>query len=255
MTAVYDAFARDYQRSKASPLRAAIESWTIDRLLGDIRARAIFDAGCGDGFHARRLMAAGADRVAGVDVSAAMIELARDEERRAPQGVRYQCCAVEDLPELPCAGYGAGGFDIVLAAYLLHYAPSVEVLARMCLRLANLLGSGGRLVALVENPDQTPADYAGYAPYGFDKVAAEPRAEASRISYSLVAGRQMIRFDTWYYSRTTYERALRDAGFASIVWHPLELDPDAEAADYYADYLRNPPVLGLTAELSGVSGS
>ena len=99
MAAAYDAIARDYQRSKASPLRAAIESWTIDRLLGDIHGAAIFDAGCGDGFHARRLKAAGASRIAGVDVSAAMIELAREAERRTPQGIQYQCCAVEDLPE------------------------------------------------------------------------------------------------------------------------------------------------------------
>lgn len=255
MAAVYDAFALDYQRSKASPLRAAIESWTIDRLLGDIRGRAIFDAGCGDGFHARRLMAAGAQRLAGVDVSAAMIRLAREEESRESLGILYQCCAVEDLPELPCAGYGAGGFDVVLAAYLLHYAPSVEVLARMCRRLANVLKPGGRLVALVENPDQTVADYAGYAPYGFDKVAVEPRGEASRIRYSLVAGRQMIHFDTWYYSRDRYERVLRDAGFSAIAWHPLELDPGADGTGYYADYLRNPPVLGLTAEFPGVQRS
>ncbi len=121
----------------------------------------------------------------------------------------------------------------------------------MCQRLANVLQPGGRLVALVENPDQTVADYAGYAAYGFDKAAVEPRAEGSRISYSLVAGRQMIRFDTWYYSRDSYERALHEAGFSAIAWHPLELDPGAEGTDYYADYLRNPPVLGLTAELAG----
>jgi len=247
MTAVYDAIARDYQRSKASPLRAAIESWTIDQLLGDIRGAAIFDAGCGDGFHARRLMAAGASRIAGVDVSAAMIELAREAERSTPLGIQYQCCAVEDLPELPCAA----AFDIVLAAYLLHYAPSVAVLARMCRRLANVLAPGGRLVALVENPDQAVADYAGYAAYGFDKTAAEPRAEAGRITYSLVAGRQMIRFDTYYYARSSYERALQEAGFAGIAWHPLQLDPAAEGADYYAAYLRNPPVLGLSAVLVG----
>lgn len=247
MAAAYDAIARDYQRSKASPLRAAIESWTIDRLLGDIHGAAIFDAGCGDGFHARRLKAAGASRIAGVDVSAAMIELAREAERRTPQGIQYQCCAVEDLPELP----SAAAFDVVLAAYLLHYSPSFEVLQRMCRQLANVLKPGGRVVALCENPDQTVADYAGYAAYGFDKLAAEPRAEASRISYSLVAGRQMIRFDTYYYARSSYERALREAGFTAIAWYPLQLDPAAEGADYYAAYLRNPPVLGLTAVLSG----
>ena len=248
MVAAYDAIARDYQRSKSSPLRAAVESWTIDHLLGDIRGQAVFDAGCGDGFHARRLMTAGASRIAGVDVSAAMIELARVEERHAPMGIQYQCCAVEDLPALACSG----AFDVVLAAYLLHYASSVAVLTRMCQRLANVLKPGGRLVALVENPDQTVADYAGYAPYGFDKTAAAPRAEGSRISYSLVAGRQMIHFDTWYYSRDSYERALHEAGFSAIVWHPLVLDPGADGADYYAAYLRNPPVLGLTADFCGM---
>jgi SAM-dependent methyltransferase len=145
-----------------------------------------------------------------------MIELAREAERRTPQGIQYQCCAVEDLPELPCAA----AFDVVLAAYLLHYSPSFEVLQRMCRQLANVLKPGGRLVALCENPDQTVADYAGYAAYGFDKLAAEPRAEASRISYSLVAGRQMIRFDTYYYARSSYERALREAGFTAIAWYP-----------------------------------
>ena len=170
MAAVYDAFARDYQRSKGSPLRAAIESWTIDRLLGDIRGCAIFDAGCGDGFHARRLMARGAGRIAGVDVSAAMIRLAREEESRTPLGIGYQCCAVEDLPELPCAGYGAGGFDFVLAAYLLHYAPSVEVLARMCQRLANVLKPGGRLVANAVTVDGELALFARQKRYGGDLV-------------------------------------------------------------------------------------
>ncbi len=46
-----------------------------------------------------------------------------------------------------------------------------------------------------------------------------------------------------------------DAGFTAIDWHPLELDPDAPVADYYAAYLRNPPVLGLTAVLSGARES
>ena len=50
---------------------------------------------------------------------------------------------------------------------------------------------------------------------------------------------------------SSYERALREAGFTAIAWHPLQLDPAAEGADYYAAYLRNPPVLGLTAVLSG----
>lgn len=242
--AAYDAIAKGYQRTKASPVRAAIETFTLGQLLGDCRRLSILDAGCGDGFHARRLMAEGAARVAGVDVSPAMIELAREQERAEPRGIQYVCCAVEDLPDLLCGA----AFDVVLASYLLHYAPSVEVLRRMCRRLGNALAPGGRLVALTENPDQQPADYVGYAPYGFDKQAVEPRREGSRITYGLVSGRQMIRFDTFWYSRETYAEALGAAGFHRIAWHPLQLDPAVESPGFYAPYLRNPPVLGLTAE-------
>jgi len=249
--AAYDAIARDYQRTKASPLRAAVESFTLAQLLGDCRGLAILDAGCGDGFHARRLKAAGAARVAGVDVSPAMIELAREQERPGEQagdrdpsrGIQYACCAVEDLPDLLCGA----AFDVALAAYLLHYAPTIEVLRRMCQRLGSALAPGGRLVALTENPDQQPADYAGYATWGFDKQAVEPRREGSRIAYGLVSGRQIIRFETFWYSRATYADALQAAGFTDIEWHPLQLDPAVEAPGFYAGYLQNPPVLGLTA--------
>lgn len=242
-SAAYDAIARDYQRTKSSPVRAAIETWTLDQLLGDCRGLAILDAGCGDGFHARRLMSAGAARVAGIDVSPAMIELAREQERANALNIQYLCCAAEDLPDLHCGA----GFDVVLASYLLHYAADVGVLDRMCQRLGNALRPGGRLVALVENPDQEPADYAGYAPYGFDKQAAESRQEGSRISYGLVSGRQIIRFDTHWYSRATYARVLAAAGFGQVRWHSLQLDPAADSPAFYAHYLRNPPVLGLTA--------
>lgn len=247
MTAAYDAFSKDYQRTKASPVRAAVESYTLDRLLGDPRGLAILDAGCGEGFHARRLVKKGAARVAGVDVSSAMIELAREQERAEPLGIQYACCAVEDLPDLLCSA----GFDVAFASYLLHYAPDEEVLRRMCRRLGNSLVIGGRLVALTENPDQSPADYAGYAPYGFDKQAldpsTEPRAEGSRIRYGLAAGRRIFNLDTFWYSRAAYASALEAAGFGSVEWHPLAIDPAAPSPEYYRAYVDNPPVLGLTA--------
>jgi SAM-dependent methyltransferase len=244
--AAYDAIARDYQRTKSSPVRTAVEGYTLLTLLGDCRGRAILDAGCGDGFYARRLMAAGAARVAGVDVSPAMIELARAEERADPLGIHYACCAVEDLPDLFCAA----GFDVALASYLLHYAPTEEVLRRMCRRLANVLVPGGRLVALTENPEQDPADYGHYAAYGFDKQALELRGEGSRIGYGLVSGRQIIRIETFWYSRGTYESALAAAGFEDVRWSPLLLDPAVPSPEYYAAYVANPPVLGLVARKS-----
>lgn len=102
-------------------------------------------------------------------------------------------------------------------------------------------------MALTENPDQRPEDYAGYAPYGFDKQAMEVRKEGSRIAYGLVSGRQIIRLETFWYSRATYAAALEAAGFRSVEWHLLQLDPAVASPAFYAAYVRNPPVLGLTA--------
>ncbi len=103
-----------------------------------------------------------------------------------------------------------------------------------------------------ENPEQTVADYAGYTQYGFNKSVKEPRVESSPITYALVSGRSMIRFDAYYYSRATYDSALLGAGFKQVVWRPLQLSPDAVAeccADYWNEYLHNQPVVGLECQL------
>ena len=44
-------------------------------LAGDVRDQRILDLACGEGFYTRRLKAAGAARVLGIDVSAEMIAL------------------------------------------------------------------------------------------------------------------------------------------------------------------------------------
>jgi SAM-dependent methyltransferase len=241
--AQYDPIARQYQRTKDSPLRRHIEAWTLDRLLGPVAGLAVLDVGCGDGWYARRLKDAGAVRVLGVDVSSAMVALARAAESDQPRGIPY---IEADAAALP-AFEGGGAFDLALGAYLLHYAASPDQLRAMAAGLAANLKPDGRLVALVENPDQDPADYHRYGAYGFDKSVTPPRQEGSPITYSLVSGRELIRFQVWYWSRSRYEDCLAGAGFTDIAWHPLMLDPAEAHNAYWQDYLANPPVLGLTA--------
>jgi SAM-dependent methyltransferase len=236
----YDAIARDYQRTRSTPLRQHIEAWTLWQLLGSADRLDVLDAGCGEGHYARQLKSRGAARVLGVDVSPAMIALAAEAESQQPLGIEYRCAPAESL-DLPAS------FDVVLAAYLLHYATDAAMLATLCRRLGACLRPRGRLLALVENPEQSAADYAGYERYGFGKHAAQPRCEGSRITYTMVSGRELISFDTWYYGRATYERLLADAGFGNIRWHRPQLDPAAGDPAHWQAYLDNPPVLALTA--------
>jgi len=245
LSAQYDDIAEDYRATKTSPLRRHIEAHTLFTLIGDVSGLRVLDLACGDGFYTRQLKDRGAAAATGVDISAAMIALAEQEERKASRGIEYLCSAVEDMPDL-------GTYDLVVAAYLLHYASSRSVLERMCRRIAAHLRPDGRFVAINENPRQSAEQYAGYAQYGFNKRAALPRVDAAPITYSLVAQRRIISFEAYYYSEQTYAECLAVAGFAQAEWHPMRV-ADAGRAEmgdaYWDEYLENPPVLALECRL------
>jgi SAM-dependent methyltransferase len=245
MVAEYDSIAAGYQRTKTTPLRRHVEAYSLFRMVGDVTGKSILDLACGEGFYTRLLRQAGAASVTGVDISPAMIALGETEEARAPLGITYRCADVATLPDI-------GRFDLVTAAYLLHYAPDVATLRAMCARIAAQLSPGGWLVAINENPDQPLAAYTGYTQYGFNKSADGPQADGMPIRYALVSGRSLLRFTAYYYSRATYDAALGAAGFTDIRWRPLELAPEGTnecGADYWQEYLRNPPVAGLECRL------
>lgn len=237
----YEAIAAQYQRSSRSPVRRYVERYTFLGLVGDVAGLDVLDLACGEGIYTREMRARGARRATGVDISPAMIALAREQEQAAPLGIEYLVSDVQQLPDL-------GRFELVVAAYLLHYARTAAQLARMCERIAHHLSAGARLVALNENPEQSPAAYAGYTQYGFGKAVERPRRDGSPITYTMIAGREVFRFEVYHHERETYEQALTGAGFVDIRWHPVRLDPDGEVAcgrDYWQEYLRNPPIVAL----------
>jgi SAM-dependent methyltransferase len=241
----YDGIASQYQQSKDAPVRRYIEAYSLLGWIGAVRGLRVLDLACGEGHYTRQLAALGAGTVLGVDISPAMIALAEAQPRAAAVGYRVGDAAA--LPDL-------GPFDLVCAAYLLHYARDVEELQRMCSSIARQLRPGGRLVALNENPAQPEDRYRGYLRYGFSKSVTQPRREGVPISYAMLSGRELFRFEVYHFERETYEHALAQAGFADIAWQPLQLDPAGAAAfgaEYWAEYLGNPPVVGLTCRRAG----
>src|SRR3984893_15204240 len=89
-------------------------------LIGDLRGRQVLDAGCGDGYNTRFLARAAA-HMSGVDLSARMIELAQDEERRAPLGIRYARASYPDL-----ALFTRASFDAVVSFMALMDGPRFD---------------------------------------------------------------------------------------------------------------------------------
>jgi SAM-dependent methyltransferase len=137
----YDGFADAYSVENESGLfNAYYERPAMLRLAGDVSGRRILDAGCGSGPLSAALRAKGAV-VTGFDVSAAMVDLAR-ERLGEDADVR-----VADLrAPLP---YADAEFDDVVASLVLHY---LEDWGRPLAELRRVLKPGGRLILSVNHP-------------------------------------------------------------------------------------------------------
>jgi SAM-dependent methyltransferase len=247
--AVYDNIAEDYARSKLAPWRGYIERPTLFGLMGRPAGRSVLDLACGSGFYSRLIRAAGARRVVGVDLSAAMIGLARREEEASPAGVEYHVgdAAALDLGET---------FDLVFAAYLFNYARTAEELLAMGRSVSRHLAPGGRLVAVINNPEQSPAAWGAGRKYGFVKSAALPLTEGAAIRYTNYpqGGGAPFSFDNYYLGFPTHHQAFHAAGLGDVSWHLPRLSPEGESAlgaAYWDDFLADPPVLFLTARKRG----
>lgn len=235
----YDLIAEQYKRSKESPWRTYIESYTMLELLGDVRGKSILDLACGEGYYSRILKSLGARRVVGVDLSSKMIDLARASERESAAGIEYVVGdAITFTPDEP--------FDIVTAAYLLNYADTQEKLLAMCRTVSRSLRPGGRFVTFNNNPAQAPHRFAATRKYGFIKSANEPLTAGAPITYTVFQEDGSFSFDNYYLSLDTHDQALADAGLRDVEWIVPRLSPDwKEDTAYWDDFFEDPSVIFL----------
>ena len=74
--------ALEYRASKRLAFREQAERNTLFKLVGNVGEKSVLDLAYGAVFDTRVLRQAGGCQITGVDISAAMIELAETEERR-----------------------------------------------------------------------------------------------------------------------------------------------------------------------------
>lgn len=109
------------------------------RFAGDVRGRAVLDAGCGTGYLSNKLTEAGA-HVIGVDFSARMIELAR----RAYPAVEFRVDSCAELSTVPDASV-----DLVVSNYVLMDTPYLD---ETVAAFARVLRPGGTAVLVFSHP-------------------------------------------------------------------------------------------------------
>jgi ubiquinone/menaquinone biosynthesis C-methylase UbiE len=112
-------------------------------MVGDLAGQQVLDAGCGEGYNTRVFARRGA-RMTGVDLSTRMIELARDEERRAPLGIRYENASFTSLAVFPDES-----FDAAVSTMALMDGPDFPAAMR---EIARVVKPGGMVAYSIIHP-------------------------------------------------------------------------------------------------------
>lgn len=194
--------------------RAAPGLLSLLREAGKVEGRVV-DLGCGSGIWARALCEAGYD-VLGVDISAAMIRLAR---RRAPHA-RFRTGSLLDADLPSCVAVTAIGecFN-----YLFDRRTSVPALRRLFRRIHAALEPGGLLIFDVAEPGRARAPHRLYVEGPGWTVLREHHEDPARrrltrrITTFRQAGRLYRRSQEVHHllllPRAEILRALRECGF------------------------------------------
>lgn len=123
--------------------REAVNNPAMFALLGEVTGKAVLDAGCGEGYNTRKLAARGA-HVTGLDISAAMIGQAREEERKNQMGIEYVVGSFSRMPF-----FQDHSFDLAVSFMALMDGPDYEGAVREIYRV---LKPGGELTFSVSHP-------------------------------------------------------------------------------------------------------
>jgi ubiquinone/menaquinone biosynthesis C-methylase UbiE len=243
--AQYDEIAEQYKKVVQGVTIRLIEFYSLQQLWGDMSGKSVLDLACGEGMSTRIIKRLGAERVVGVDQSARMVELGREEEAQEQLGIEYIHCDVAELDQI-------GEFDIVTAAYLLHYAPTKEILLKMCQAAYRNLKPGHSFITSNTNVQQPPEKFGGFEKYGFIKRAPEgPLEEGGVVIWTLLLGDETVDLETYYFSQESYDWAFATAGFKSVTWQPYQVSAALEAEygkEYWQYYVDNPCLMTIEAK-------
>ncbi|HNR05989.1 MAG TPA: methyltransferase domain-containing protein [Saprospiraceae bacterium] len=237
----YDTIAKEYQASKLLPWRQHTEAYTFFKLIGNLEGLQVLDLACGEGFYTRQVMLRGASRAVGVDISAGMIQLAREAETSRPFGIQYHVCDVLELDL-------GQTFDLVCASYLLNYSRTAAEIGQMCAVISKHLKPGGRFVTINSNPDHRCPPGA-LRHYGFTRENESYQESAEVIYRFYQEDGSHIAVTNYHLEKKTHEAAFLKAGLTDVRWHSLELSPEGLqefGSDYWKAIVDCQPVIGIS---------
>lgn len=235
----FDGYAALYEEIFTWPYRSELEIPMLKTLLGDVSGKAVLDFGCGPGTFTRWLKRLGARQVVGYDISEGMLSYARNREEIEQAGLIY----TSDISRYEQQ------FDIVLAVYVMPYAPDRLTLTHMVRDMADVLKPGGRLITLPLNPAFHPdPDY--YRPYGIRLLGQQERLDdGSTVTLHLCHPPYDIQIEACYWTRLTLEDTLRAEGIGAIEWVTYDA-VQSKCSSFLLPYAQCPHAAIITGEKS-----
>jgi ubiquinone/menaquinone biosynthesis C-methylase UbiE len=237
MAAPYNTIADGYKEHIDITSRRHAEEYTYFHVIKGISGKYVLDLACGEGFYTRKFKQKGAAHVIGMDISEAMIELAKQEEKSHPLGIEYRVRDALKLGELKKV-------DMIAAAFLLNYMQTKEQLLQVSRNIYNNLKPGGRFVTITENPE-LPSHAYSTMQYGVAKKVPEPLHEGACITVTLSTAddQKGVSFNTYWLPKAVYDSVLLEAGFKEVLWHPVKISPDGiqKTGSEYWEYLLKYP--------------
>ncbi|WP_340617428.1 class I SAM-dependent DNA methyltransferase [Xenorhabdus entomophaga] len=240
--ASYDSIGEHYEQFSNTVAQRQSELRDILNMVGEIQGKSVLDLACGYGYFGRELHHRGASKVVGVDISEKMIELAKIKSKLYGDNIEFH---VQNVCEMKLEEK----FDIVIAAFLFHYAESTEELETMFQAAAEHLKPSGKLIAYMASPDYR-LESGNCENYGFKILSEEPWKNGFRHQAEFLSTPPSP-FTFYRWSRESYEKALKKAGFDHFRWQkPTVLDSDLVRypQGFWDNYLQNCVHTGLICQ-------
>ncbi|RJS89544.1 class I SAM-dependent methyltransferase [Candidatus Bathyarchaeota archaeon] len=133
----------EFVRSGRDYYKEHLNGPALKRMVGNVRGKRVLDVGCGEGYFSRVFARMGAE-VTGIDISEALIEAAREEEREHPLGVKYFVADAADLGMLESESFDIAFCHMALSDIADYEGAIAEV--------SRILKVEGRFVIVMEHP-------------------------------------------------------------------------------------------------------
>lgn len=115
----------------------------LKRMVGNVDGKKVLDIGCGEGYFSRFFAKAGAE-VVGIDLSEALIEAAKEEEKRHPLRVKYFAADAANLNMLDSETFDIAYCHMALGDMVDYEGAIAEV--------SRVLKTKGKFIIVMEHP-------------------------------------------------------------------------------------------------------